>query len=164
MLELGCGPGELLVALLQAGAARATGIDLAAEAIGEARASAEASGVGDRATFAVGDGARLPLEVHDWVVLDKVLCCYPDVAGLLRNSISAARQVYAFAVPVSYGWRGAVAKAALGLEAVVLRLLGRPCPAYVHDVAMIERQLGAVGFEPAARTVHSYWHIAVFAR
>jgi magnesium-protoporphyrin O-methyltransferase len=164
VLELGCGPGALLVELLRAGAARVSGIDLAAEAIEEARRSAGEAGVAERATLSVGDGAHVALAPHDWVVLDKVLCCYPDVDALLRNSIRAARHLYAFAVPVSYGWRGAIARLALGAEAIVLAIVRRPCPAFVHDVAMIEGRLTEAGFRPVTRRTSSFWHIAVFAR
>ena len=164
ILELGCGPGAMLVALLSEGADRASGVDLSPEAVEEARRRAEEAGVASRADFSVADGAHAALTPHDWVVLDKVMCCYPDVDALLGNSIPVARHLYAFAVPASYGWRGAIARAALSLEAVALAILRRPCPAYVHDVAMIERRLTEAGFRPVTRHTSSFWHIAVFAR
>jgi magnesium-protoporphyrin O-methyltransferase len=164
VLELGCGPGALLVGLLSAGADRASGVDLSPEAVEEARRRAEEAGVADRADFTVADGAHAVLAPHDWVVLDKVMCCYPDVDALLGNSIPAARHLYAFAVPASYGWRGAIARAALSLEALVLAILRRPCPAYVHDVRMIEARLTEGGLRPVTRRTCSFWHLAVFAR
>src|SRR6187397_2257070 len=54
VLEGGCGPGALLVGLLQAGALAGTGIDLSPEAIEYARDRAAAAGVTDRAEFKVG--------------------------------------------------------------------------------------------------------------
>jgi magnesium-protoporphyrin O-methyltransferase len=165
VLELGCGPGALLVDLLGAGADRATGIDLSPEAIEEARQRATEAGVSERVELAVGDASRVALAPHDWVVLDKVICCYPEVDALLDNSIPAARSLYGFALPASYGWRGAIARLALGIEAVFLAVLRRPCPAYVHDVAMIERRLVDQGFRPTFRsTASTFWHVAVFER
>lgn len=164
VLELGCGPGAMLVELLRAGADRATGIDLSPEAIAEARRRAVEAGVVERADLVVGDGARASLAAHDWVVLDKVMCCYPDVHALLANSIPAARRLYAFAVPASYGWRGAIAKLAFGFEAIFLAVLRRPCPAYVHDVTMIEGRLAGAGFRATTRRTRTFWHIAVFER
>jgi SAM-dependent methyltransferase len=164
VLEGGCGPGALLVELLSAGAVSATGIDLSPEAVGFARERADESGVGERATFVVGDAATTASEAHDWVVLDKVICCYPHMDRLLANTVAAARSVYAFAVPISYGWRGAVARLAFGIEQVVLALLRRPCPAFVHDIGGIESRLRAAGFASIRRESLGMWHIGVFAR
>ncbi len=164
VLEGGCGPGALLVELLSAGAASATGIDLSTEAVGFARERADESGVGDRATFLVGDAATMASEEHDWVVLDKVICCYPHMDRLLGNTVTVARSVYAFALPISYSWRGAVARLAIGCEAVILALLRRPCPAYVHDIGRIESRLRGAGFASIRRESLGMWHIGVFAR
>jgi SAM-dependent methyltransferase len=164
VLELGCGPGAMLTEMLLAGAVHGTGVDLSAKALGEARSRLEDAGVADRATLTVGDGARIPLATHEWVVLDKVICCYPDADALLKNSIGAARDLYAFAVPSSYGWRGILAKIGFGLENLALSALRRPCPGYVHDVRMIEGRLREAGFRPSYRGTSHTWHIAVFER
>lgn len=164
VLEGGCGPGALLVELLAAGASAGTGIDLSAEAIEFARQRAEDAGVSDRATFMVGDAAAETRPAHDWVVLDKVICCYAHMDRLLDRTVASARSLYAIALPVSYGWRGLVAKLALGSEQVVLALLRRPCPAFVHDIGLIDARLRAAGFESVRREIAGWWHIELFAR
>jgi SAM-dependent methyltransferase len=164
VLELGCGPGAMLTELLLAGADHATGIDLSERTLAEARDRLEEAGVADRASFAVGDAAHLRLATHDWVVLDKVICCYPDADALLRNSIGAARRLYAFAVPSSFGWRGIVARIGFAIENATLAVLGRPCPGYVHDVRLIEERLRGAGFRPSYRGTSHTWHIAIFER
>lgn len=164
VLELGCGPGALMVELLAAGAERGTGLDLSPEVIEEARAHATESGLADRVTFAAGDGARADLDAHDWVILDKVMCCYPDVGRLLANSIPAAHRLYAFAVPSSVGWRGAIARVVMWLDKAVTRLSQQPCPGYVHDLAMIEGRLRKAGFHERSRRHRFAWRIAVFER
>jgi SAM-dependent methyltransferase len=164
VLEGGSGPGALLIGLLSAGATAGTAIDLSAEAIAYARERAEAAGVIDRANFIVGDAATVPAEQHDWVVLDKVICCYPDANGLLRQTIAEARSVFAFAVPVTYGWRGVIARLLFGAEELVLRLVRRPCPAYLHDIRGIEARLRDAGFGAVRSEDMGMWHVAVFAR
>ena len=164
VLELGCGPGAMLTELVLAGADRGTGVDLSEKTLAEARDRLEQAGVADRATLAVGDAAHLPLDTHDWVVLDKVICCYPDADALLTNSIAAAGSLYGFAVPSSYGWRGLVARIGFALENLTLAVLGRPCPGYVHDVRLIEGRLRDAGFRPSYRGTSHTWHIAVFER
>ncbi len=164
VLELGCGPGAMLTELLLAGADRATGIDLSEKTLAEARDRLEEAGVADRASLSVGDAAHVPLVPHDWVVLDKVICCYPDADALLTNSIGAARHLYAFAVPSSYGWRGLVARIGFALENVALTIVRRPCHGYVHDVRLIEARLRDAGFRPSYRGTSHTWEIAVFER
>jgi SAM-dependent methyltransferase len=164
VLEGGCGPGALLISLLDAGAGAGTGIDLSPEAIEYARERAAKAGVTDRAEFIVGDAALTRAEPHDWVVLDKVICCYPHMDALLERTVAEAKSVFAFAVPVSTGWRGAASKTLLGIEAVVLRVFRRPCPAFVHDIGRIEARVRAAGFSSVRSENLGLWHIAVFAR
>src|SRR5687768_16657693 len=83
LLELGCGSGALMVSLLERGAASADGVDLSPGSIETATRLAEAAGVGDRVKLKVGDGSVEKVEPHDWVVLDRVICCYPDVERLM---------------------------------------------------------------------------------
>ena len=163
LLELGSGSGALTVALLSLGVARADGIDLSPEGVATARRRADAAGVGDRVTFEVGDGAQVPLAKHDWVVLDRVMCCYPDVDRLLANAIPAAGSRFAFSVPNSRGWRGIVTKILIPLEFVVTTLQRIPCPAYVHSLDTIEGRLKAEGFSLRSRTI-GFWYTAVWER
>jgi SAM-dependent methyltransferase len=54
VVEFGCGTGRLTSALLDAGAAHYTGVDIAPSAIEVARKNAEAAGITDRAEFHIG--------------------------------------------------------------------------------------------------------------
>jgi len=164
LLELGAGSGALSVALLERGAARADGVDLSAESVATARRRADAAGVGSRANFMVGDGARVALDQHDWVVLDRVICCYADADQLLRNSIGAAAKRYAFSVPYARGWRGLVNWLEFIAEGLIDRLRGQPCPSYLHDIGMIERKLAGAGFRRLRHATLGRWYAAVWTR
>lgn len=164
VLELGCGRGALLLQLVEAGVVRATGIDLSNASIAEARRGFDQAGLSGTVELSVGDGARVILEPHDWVVLDRVMCCYPDIDRLLRNSIPAARRVYAFSVPESRGWRGFFSRAEEWFENIWNKVRGCPCPGYVHDIGAIERTLTEAGFRRAYSGRLRLWHIAVFQR
>jgi SAM-dependent methyltransferase len=164
VLELGCGRGGLLLALVQAGAARATGVDLSPAGIDAARSRFELAQLGERADLSVGDAARVPLEPHDWVILDRVICCYPDVERLLANTLPAARNIYAFTVPTSRGWRGVIARIEEWFENAWNTLRGRPCPGYVHNLDLIEERLASAGFRIRHRDRERLWHIAVYER
>ena len=164
VLELGSGSGGLSVALLERGAAAADGIDLSPESVATARRRAEAAGVADRATFTVGDAAQVPLTGHDWVVIDRVICCYAHVGPLLANAIGAATERIAFSLPESSGWRGLVTRFFVTLENATDRFRPRPCPNFIHDVRKIEARLTAAGFMLVRDARTSMWYLAVWDR
>jgi hypothetical protein len=139
-------------------------VDLSAAGIGAARYRFERAQLSERAHLSVGDAARVPLEPHDWVILDRVMCCYPDVEGLLANTVPAATQIYAFTVPTSRGWRGAAARLEEWFENAWNTLLGQPCPGYVHDLDLIEERLARAGFRLRHRDRLRLWHLAVYER
>jgi SAM-dependent methyltransferase len=164
VLELGCGRGGLLLGLVQAGVVRASGVDLSATSIDAARTRFERAQLSGRAHLSVGDAAYLPLEPHDWVILDRVMCCYPDIKRLLANTLPAATQIYAFTVPSSRSWRGVIARLDEWVENAWNSLRGRPCPGYVHDLDLIEDRLASAGFRLRHRDRQRLWHIAIYER
>ena len=164
LLELGCGTGAMTVALLTAGAVSADGVDLSAEALATARRRADEAGVGERAHFENGDGARVQLAPHDWVVLDRVMCCYPDVEALFANAAGAARRRLAFSVPTSRGLRGLANRIVWGVEAFLTRFQHGPCPGYVHSLDRIEGRLAASGFRRVSHASTWFWYTAVWER
>ena len=164
VLDLGSGAGALVVALVEDGADRALGIDLSPASVEAARRRAEAAGVMARATFRVGDAAAASLDPHDWVVMDRVICCYVDMDRLLANALPAARSRFAFAVPESRGWRGALNKVLWRLEDVVNILRRNRCQGYVHDIRRIARRLVEAGFALRSERRTGLWYTAVFER
>lgn len=164
VLDLGCGVGGLAREALARGAARATGIDLSPKTIEEARRLAAGAGLGGRAEFRVGNVAQEPLARHDVVVLDKLICCFPDLEGLLANSIPAAGAVYAVTVPESRGILGFGSRVAVGLENLFRRIRRDPFRAYVHDVQRIHAELDTGGFRQVSGRHKLVWYVAVFVR
>ncbi|QZY30407.1 class I SAM-dependent methyltransferase [Nocardioides coralli] len=168
LLEVGCGVGELTLACLDRGADRATGTDLSREAVDQARRLAEERGRAGRARFVVADGSVAPLEQHDVVVLNRVICCFPDAAALVDHTAAAARTTYGVVLPRSEGLAGLVARVAIGTGNLVFRLRRRrfgDYRAFVHDVAALERRLAAVGLRRVRhRRVRLVWHLAVYER
>jgi magnesium-protoporphyrin O-methyltransferase len=164
LLEIGCGRGGLLLELLRSGAAGASGLDLSRASVDQARARFATVGLADRVTLQVGDGAKVPLEPHDWVVLDRAICCYPDADGLVANSIPAARKLFAFSVPNSRGWRGLAARIGRQLDNGWNGLCGRSCKTFVHDLGRLDRTLTAAGFSLRGQGTRGLWYVAVYER
>lgn len=164
VLELGCGTGAMSVALLEKGALHADGVDLSAQSIATATRRAEAAGVGERATFVVGDGSVLPVERHDWVVMDRVMCCFADMERLLGNAINASNRRICFTVPESRGAWGVFNRLGWGFEAWLTRFRRDACPGYVHSLDAIGRRLTDAGFELLRDRRMGIWYAAVWQR
>ena len=85
VLEIGGGVGEIEIELLKAGAARAQNLELSSAYEEDARKLAEEAGVGGRVDWRIHDIAADPeaVEPADIVVMNRVVCCYPDYERLL---------------------------------------------------------------------------------
>jgi SAM-dependent methyltransferase len=164
VLELGCGSGALTVALLKRGAARARGVDLSPGMLSVAVKRAEQAGVGDRAAFSVADGAVAAVDPADWVVMDRVICCYPDVDALLAQATRAARHRIAFTCPTTRGWRGIINRLMWPLENVSMLVSRSGCRVFVHSLDRIERRLRDAGFTQVAQDRLGLWHAAIWDR
>ena len=163
VLELGCGTAALGVALLEMGAASLTGVDLSPASIDLARQRADAAGFAEAATFEVGNAVATTVDPHDWVILDRVICCYGDVETLVEHAISLAGERIAISVPESRGWRGLVNRPLWLAEFAWDRWQGG-CRGYVHDLRRIERWLDAAGFRSAGSDRVGLWHIGIYDR
>ena len=168
VMDLGCGTGDLALGAIARGADRASGIDLSAGAIEQARALAIERGLAERTAFTVGDGSTELLARHDVVALNRVLCCYPSVDRLLENSLDATGAVYAYTAPVHAGPVGIFNRFWVRLANVSFRLRRkrfRGFRAFVHDLDAVDGAITRAGF----RQVHAsrerfIWRLAIFTR
>ena len=121
-------------------------------------------GYGEQVDLWVGDAAVESLAPHDLVVLDKVICCYPDADTLIARSTSAAQRIYAFAVPESRGFWGFLAKTRWFVFGVLDWIQGDSLPRFIHDRTDIEAKVTAAGFRPLHTGRRYVWFVAVYAR
>jgi magnesium-protoporphyrin O-methyltransferase len=163
VLELGSGTGGLSVALLEMGAASVTGIDLSAASVELAARRADAAGFGARATFRTENAADADSPPHDWVVMDRVICCFGDPDRLVARAAEAARERIGLTAPESRGWRGLVNRPLWAAENL-WDLVRGGCRGYVHDLRRIERLLAEAGFVPARTKRVGLWHVGVYER
>jgi predicted TPR repeat methyltransferase len=164
LLELGCGSGALSVTLLESGALSVDGVDLSPQSIATATRRAAAAGVAEQAHFTVGDGSVVPVERHDWVVMDRVICCFADMERLLGHAVGAAEKRLAFSVPTSRGAWGLFNRIGWGFESWLTRFRRDACPGYVHSMDAIARRLNEAGFELLRERRMGLWYAAVWQR
>ncbi len=101
ILDIGCGVGGLHISLLEKGASSASGVDMSEGMLSAARGLARERGLDGRTRYLQGDVALLADSVPpaDIVLLDKVVCCYEDLPGLLDASLRKCREVFALSFP-----------------------------------------------------------------
>ncbi|MBI4329004.1 MAG: methyltransferase domain-containing protein [Chloroflexi bacterium] len=162
LLEGGYGIGALHLELLRAGAAWVVGVDVSPFSREAATELAEEMGLQDRVEHRVGDFVALEGEVApaDIVLLDRVICCYPDATALVSASASHARLFYGLTYPRNVWWIrwGVVAmRAFLALR----RSAYRP---FLHPPEKVKAIVASLGFGEVFRSRSGLWDIVVFRR
>ncbi len=85
-LDVGCGSGRAAITIATAfPKAKVFGFDAHAGSLERARANAKAAGLGDRVTFEVVDGTRLPAAQFDFISTFDVVHDSVDPVGLMRS-------------------------------------------------------------------------------
>ncbi len=122
VLEIGGGIGGLHAELLRRGASRATDVDIASAYIAAAQSLAERLGLRERVEYRQADFASVAgdLAPADIVVMNRVVCCYPDMPALITAAAQHAGRLLAVSFPITPGicsWPGACSTPACGCSA-----------------------------------------------
>lgn len=162
ILEIGSGVGHLHQTLLEAGASSAIGVDIAAGMLVEARKWAADRGLTERTQYIEGDFVAVAdtIDTADITILDKVVCCYPDVDGLVHASLSRTRRVYALTYPQNrwfLRWGSRVMSGLFWLVRIQYR-------SYVHDPRLIEQWANEAGFTRRYNETTGFWRVEVYVR
>ena len=161
VLEIGGGLGEIQVVLLERGLADfATNVDLATNWEREASALLDERGLQDRVTRVCGDFVQLAptLPRSDLVILNRVVCCYPDWRALLSHASSRAATHLVFTFPRPW------LRPTLWIENLFHRVRGRRFRAFIHPAPEMMALLENADFRPIADHRSSAWRTTVVAR
>ncbi len=162
LLDIGGGIGAIQLELLAAGASRATAVDATEAYIDVARAEAGRRGYAGRVTTLVGTFESLASEIEpaDVVTLDRVVCCDPDLPGLLGAVVTHAQRMVGLVYPRETWWNRIGAR----VIAVWGWLARDPTRWHLHRPAEIDAILRRAGF--GSRDVdHSLiWHVVLYVR
>ena len=162
VLEIGGGVGDLALELLRAGAARATSVEISSAYEPFARELAAEMGLADRVDRRVDDFACNPNVVDhaDIVILNKVVCCYPDMPALVRPSAEHARRVLALTFPAARWWIRWGVRAAGG----AMGLFRSPFRFFFHEPGAIAAIASEAGLRPAASRRGLFWQVELLER
>lgn len=161
-LEIGVGAGAFTVEMLKRGAREATGVDAVTNQLEQARQLARYSGVANRLRLERGDfteiGSRI--EAADIVVLDRVVCCYPDWRALLEQAAAHARGALLMSYP-RQAWYTRVWVRATNIGFSLLRQTFR---LHLHPPADMQALLRSRGFTPRVIGHRAVWELLLATR
>ena len=158
VLEIGGGVGEIQLELLKRGAARAVNLELSPAYDVEALSLVREAGIDEaRVDRRLHDIAADPegVEPADVVVLNRVVCCYPDYDRLLGAAAERARRVLVFSHPP----RNAGSRAFIALQNIGLRLMRKELRTFAHPPKAMLDVCRAQGLTPAFTRAGVIWHV-----
>jgi magnesium-protoporphyrin O-methyltransferase len=162
VLEVGGGVGAIQLELLRAGAARAENVELSPAYEPYAAELLQEAGLGTRAERRLLDFASQGDEVQpaDFVVLHKVVCCYPDYEALVGAAAVHAKRQLLLTFPRESWW------IRFGLTAANLieRLRRKTFRVYLHSPAAMIAVARSHGLEPTARHRGRLWEFCGLER
>lgn len=161
VLEVGGGIGALEVELLAAGAERATNVELSPEYEEAAGELAREHEVVERLERRIGDfvGAADVPEA-DAVVMNRVVCCYPDYDALVGAAAERTRRLLVFTFPRER----ALVRAAFALMNLWLKLTRNEFRGFVHPVRGMLEVAQRQGLTQILEHRGSFWQLAALER
>lgn len=162
VLEIGGGVGELQIELVKAGAAGAVNLELSPAYEDEAAKLLRDAGLAARVERRLHDIAAEPRAVPpaDFVVLNRVVCCYPDPERLLGAAVEHARRALVF----SYPPRNAVSRSIVGLENLFFRLKRLQFRTFAHPPQILLGLPERLGLHRTYEHQGLIWQIAGFEK
>jgi 2-polyprenyl-3-methyl-5-hydroxy-6-metoxy-1,4-benzoquinol methylase len=158
VLEVGGGVGELQLELLKRGAQRTVNLELSPAYEQEAGRLLREAGLEERVERRLHDIAIDPdaIDPVDVVVLNRVVCCYPDYERLLSAVADHARRLVVFSHPP----RNVVSRFLIGALNLRLRLQGSEFRIFAHPPAAMMAVLEQRGLRRTYARHALPWQVA----
>jgi magnesium-protoporphyrin O-methyltransferase len=162
LLEVGGGVGALQIELLKAGVARVVSIELTPTYEEAARELLREARFEDRVVRKVMDFAEAAAEVEaaDIVIMNRVICCYPDMPRLTGAAADHAREVLVLSFPRETWWL----RSGLTLGNAALRLARRQFQIFMHPPDRILATVAEHGLRTTSNQLGLIWQVAAMHR
>ena len=162
LLDIGAGLGAIHHALLDGYVSRAVHVDASAAQLAAAREETERRGHGGRVEVLHGNFVDMAPDIPpaDVVTLDRVICCYDDMRGLVGRSVEKATRWYGAVYPRDIAWMR-IAIAGLNVFERVRRSTFR---VFLHDPQAIDAELRAAGLTRVSIRETLGWQVVVYRR
>lgn len=162
VLEVGGGIGAIQLELLKAGATRAVSVELTPTYEEVARELLDEAGLADRVERKVVDFAAASDEVEgaDIVVLNRVICCYPDMPRLAGAAADHTRQVLVMSYPRRAWWT----VIGLGIANLIFRITRLEFQVFLHRPEQILATSESRGLRTVQDQTGLLWTVAGLRR
>lgn len=162
LLDIGGGVGAIQHALLAAGARSATAVEASTAYARTSEQEAQRRELSDRLTVHHGNFVELAdeIEPHGVVTLDRVICCYHDLPGLLGAAAAKATRLLGLVYP-RVGLHARLFRSALNL---VMFLTRNPYRSYVHSDRAVSGILEPAGWRTVSYEKTLLWQVVVWAK
>ena len=160
VLEVGGGIGAIQIELLKAGAAKVVSIELTPTYEEVATQLLREAGLEDRVERRVMDFANAgdAVEAADVVVLNRVICCYPDMPKLAGAAADHTKGVLVMSFPREWTSVG------LGMANFGMWALRQGFHIFVHRHEQIAETAAQHGLKRTTDAPGFIWQVASFAR
>jgi magnesium-protoporphyrin O-methyltransferase len=162
LLEVGGGIGAIQIELLKAGMSRAVSIELTPTYEDAAAGLLRDAGLEDRVERRVMDFAEAAADVRaaDVVVMNRVICCYPDMPKLTGAAAEHARELLVLSFPKDRWWT----RGGLALANLIFRVMRREFQVFVHAPDQILASAERRGLATALNQPGFLWQVAAMRR
>lgn len=163
LLDIGSGIGALHLELLKVGAARAVAVDVSSAYLAVGKDLAASLGYQDAVEHRQGDFVAMAEDIAsaDIVLADRVVCCFPDMTGLVTSSARHAGRFYALTFPRGPRWLHLLLAPLLN---AVLALFKGDFRVFLHPPEKIKGTVRAEGFSQVFHSFAGPWEVVVFQR
>ena len=162
VLEVGGGIGAIQLELLKAGAVRAVSVELTPTYEDVAHELINEAAVGDRVERKLMDFAATPeeVEVADVVIMNRVICCYPDMPRLASAASRHARELLVMSYPRESWWT----RIGVRVGNFLLRIARREFQVFLHSPSEIIAISEEAGFTTLINQEGFFWTVAALRR
>jgi len=162
LLEVGGGIGAIQIELLKAGLASAVSVELTPSYEESAAELLREAGLQARVERKVMDFVHAAAEVGaaDIVVMNRVVCCYPDLPRLEGAAAAHARQMLVMSFPKERWWSRVV----VWMANIGMAMTRREFRIFLHSVAQIAAIGESNGLKRSPTRAGIFWEIAMMQR
>ena len=162
LLDIGGGDGTIQLALLENGVSNSTVVDASEGYLAVAMEEAERQGVREKVSYHHGDFVEIAANIKpaDLVTMDKVICCYDDMANLVGNSVALAKHHYGIVFPID----NAFSQIHDFFYNIWMRITRNPFRAYLHPTPAIEALIFKYGFQRSSYQRQGLWQIILYSK
>ncbi|MHA2313122.1 MAG: class I SAM-dependent methyltransferase [Candidatus Thorarchaeota archaeon] len=162
LLDIGGGVGAIQHELLNSGISSCLNVEASRAYVEAAKDEADRQGHADGISHLHSNFVEVANDIpqSDIVTLDRVICCYDDVEGLVGKSSIKALRLYGLVYPRDNLW----AKIVTALENLIFRIQRNPFRTYVHPTETVDGIVRSNGFERRFYREVGMWQIVVYKR